>query len=252
MPLKIVMLATFLSTICFVGLAAGQVVKINVPQVLEARITSLAYNNYSVGVPMKLSAELFNPGSVGYDARFRLDIYSDNCSSSIWSRELPMQPGVRSGADMYWYDPECSGEFSGRLRVYYANEIKETNLSFMMLNASEPQDALTLSDFRTYDNNVKFSLKARQGIENLIIYASGYPSGWIFEEVKVERVSSGDKISVQIPYKASLWIPSDIRIVAFTADGKFFSGSYFSMAKEEGVMKYIHYLLDWISVKLKI
>jgi len=236
-----------------ISIANAQLIKVNIAEVLNGNITSLVYNPNMNTNLFKITTEFFNTGSIGYKARARLDIFSQsNLLYTAWSKEASLIPGVKSSFDMYWYEPNMTGNFSGRLRVYYANEIKESEIRFKIKNFTISQDIFEISDLRTYDNYIKFSLKSPQTLSNVIVFPSKYPLGWIFEQTKIEKLNQNDKISVALPYQPSLWIPNEVTIAVVTEDGKYYSSKTFTLVKEEGLLKYIHYLTDGLRVLLNI
>ena len=228
-------------------------IKVHIAEVLGGNVSSLAYNQTLDTNLFKVTTEFYNTGSVGYNARSRLDIFSQsNLIYTGWSKESSLIPGTRSSYDIYWYEPNTTGDFSAKLRIYYANEIKESEISFKIKNFTVSQDIFKISEIRTYDDYIKFSLKSPQSVGNVIVFPSKYPSGWIFEQTKIEKLDENDKVSVSLPYRASLWMPSEVTIAIVTEDGKYYSSKTFSLAKEEGLLKYIHYLTDGLRVLLNI
>ena len=54
----------------------AQQIDVNIKEVLEIEDTSIDYNTtITDGRPFKVNMELYNSGSVGYNARVRLDIF---------------------------------------------------------------------------------------------------------------------------------------------------------------------------------
>jgi len=232
---------------------SAQVIKIEVAEVLSGNITSLVYNPSIDTNIFKITTEFFNTGSIGYKARARLDVFSQSgLLYTGWSKEASLVPGIKSSFNIYWFEPNITGNFSGRIRIYYANEIKELEIKFEIKNFTISQDIFEISDLRTYDNYVKFSLRSSQTVNSVIAFPSKYPLGWIFEQTKIEKLNQNDKISVSLPYQPSLWTPSEVTIAVVTEDGKYYSSKTFILVKEEGLLKYVHYLTDGLRVLLNI
>lgn len=236
----------------FLSIVTAQVIHVDIVETLNVTISAISYPKITNGA-FKITTEIFNTGSVGYRARVRLDVFDQhNLLYRGWSSETSLSPGARTSSNIYWYEPNRTGNFKGRLRIYYANEINETEINFEVRDLPTTQDIFEISDFRTYDDYIKFSLKSPQTVKNIIAFVSDYPIGWIFEQTKIEKLEQNDKISVSIPYQPSLWVPSEITLSIVTEDGKYYSSKSFNLAKEEGFLKYINYLVDAIRVFFNI
>jgi len=241
-----------ISILFLISIVSAQKIDVSIAEDLNVSISSLSYPEINNNI-FKLTTELFNRGSIGYKVRERLDVFNQSkVLYTAWSREEPLVPGTRSVFNIYWYEPNKTGNFTGRLRVYYENEIKESEIEFEVKDLSITQDIFEISNFRTYDDYIKFSLKSPQTVKNVIAFVSDHPMGWIFEQAKIENLDQNDKISVYIPYQASLWTPSEIKVSIVTEDGKYYSSKSFTMVKEGGLIMYINYLIDAIKVLLNI
>ena len=104
------------------SLSKAQVVDVTIKEVVEINITNIDYNStITDGKPFKVNIELFNPGSVGYTARIRLDIFDqDDLIFTGWSDEKHFFPGNRGVYDLYWYPSGLEGKFKASIRIYFA------------------------------------------------------------------------------------------------------------------------------------
>ncbi len=217
---------------------------VNVNEIIQGNIKYL-YNNTNENI-FKITPEIYNSGSVGYRARARTDIfYKDNMIFTGWSSEKSLVPSDQKAFDMYWYQPNASGIFKARLRLYYGWEIYEKNISFE-IKTGMTEDIFEIQNFRTYDNYIRFDLRAKQSFDKILVLPSKYPLGWVFEQTKIEKLNANGLKPVVIPYEPSLWKPSNVSLIIVTEDGKYYTEKQFEMKKEEGIIKYINQFLDGI------
>lgn len=225
----------------------AQEIRVGVKEVLK--INSTAFNYTKTSYVFCGKQEVFNSGSLGYKARARIDIFNDSETVFTgWSEEKTLAPGMRDILEVCWFEPNASGKFLGRLRVYYANEILEKEgFEFNKIKRSS-EDIFLIEDFRTYDNHVRFSIKPLKTVESVIVFPSDYPSSWVFEQKKIDKIEKNDRISVELPYKADFWFNHSVKINVVAENGSYYSSKTFGLKKEEGIMKYINMLIDRIKV----
>lgn len=242
----------------------AQVVEIKVIQVLRGRISSIFYDS-TVDTVLKVTTEFYNIGSAGYRTRIRMDVFDESFNESEsdlatdgllyrgWSKELSMVPGLHENFHIYWYPFNVSGNFTANIRAYYGDEILESDeIQFEVKDVPIPEDVFEIKRFRTYDNYIKFDLKASESANNVIIIPSGYPMGWIVEQTKIESIDRNDVKRVVIPYEPSLWESTEITMNIVTEDGKYFTSKFFALEKETSLLEYIHYITDGIMNFLKV
>ena len=226
-----------------VPLVSAGFVEIGVKMEVRGNVSALFYN-ISNGV-LKLNLEFFNTGSVAYKARARLDIL--NSTDTIftgWSNEETLMPGQRKSFDIYWYSPRTENKLVAKLRVYHGKEIVEREMKFKVKNIQTSEDVITIKNFRTYDEFIKFQIRSTKPLKNVLVIPKDYMIGLIFEQKKIENLDGNKNIEVIIPYEADVWFPYDITIDVVTDDGKYYSTFSFNLQKEKGLWKYIHYLTD--------
>ena len=241
-----------ISLFFLIPIVTAQILHVDIDEILNVEISAISYPKITNNV-FKVTAEIFNTGSAGYNSRLRLDVFNQSyLLYTGWGSEEPLLPGIRTISDIYLYEPNTTGKFTGRLRIYYANEINETEIDFEVKDLPLTQDIFEISDFRVYDDYIKFSLRSPKTVNNVIALVSDYPMGWIFEQTKIEKLDQGDKISVTIPYQPSLWSESEIKLSIVTEDAEHYSNKSFTLVKEKGMWIYINQFLDGIRVLLNI
>jgi len=237
----LIALLSFLSSVC-----SASMVKVNVPMKVQGSITGL---NYEVknGV-LKLNVEFFNSGSVPYNARFRLYVYNTTNFPISWSNEQSLMPGDRKNYEIYWYVGNLTGKLNANLRAYYGNEILDYNFSFNTNGVTNRGDIFKIKNFRVYEDYVRFELRSNKSVNDVIIVPSGYVISWIVEQAKVEKLNKNRGVEVFLPYHAPEWTVGRMTIQVFTEDGLYYKTETFSLHKETGIWKYIHYIIDGLSL----
>lgn len=240
-------IALVLALILILPVAIAGIIEIEVKMKLsgKATITSLQrFNNV-----VKLVTEFYNTGSVPYKARARLDILNEsNLIFSGWSEEKELMPGERKEFEIFWLSSSEAKNLTARIRVYFGNEIFEENRSFNIDYVRSSESIFQIKNFRTYDNYVRFEVRANQSLEKVIVIPSDYMHGWIFEQVKIENFTSNKNIEVKIPYIPTIWREGKVKINVFTEDGKYYSSQTFELKKEKGPLKYLHMIYDKLSL----
>jgi hypothetical protein len=242
--LILIILLSFISFSILIFISEAAKVQVDVAEVLsvEARINEEPINNV-----YEFKIGLFNNGSIGYKTRARLDIVNNsNILFTGWANKFALNPGDEKSSNIYWYDPDVTGNVTARIRVYYASEIAEYgDINLQIGNKMVPEDIFKIYDFRTYDDYIRFDLATNHSVENLILFPSRYPKGWVFEQKKIESLENGRSIEVVIPYEAEVFTPGHIEITAVTKDGKYFKRASFPLEKESGFFMYINLLIDY-------
>ena len=209
----------------------------------ESIITSFNVVNFST--------ELYNTGSVPYDARARIFVYNESkLIFSGWSQKEDMMPGEKKTFDVYWYT-NSPGNYESKLRVYFGNEITESEKrDFQIKDSLEPEDVFIIESFRTYDNHVVFDIVSKKDVENIIIIPSSYISGWIFEQKTIENIKKNIINTVSINYQPTVWKPTSLKLSIVAENGKFYSEKTLEMKKEQGITGLIYNILDNLKLLL--
>lgn len=219
-------------------------IDVAVAEIIDGKIITIF--KPTVNGVFEIPIELDNIGSVNYIARIKLEIY--NATKDLifigWTNEQSLKPGNIANYNLYFF-PNSSGNFSGKLKAYYANEIKDyNNLSFEILSPS-PQGSFELSNFRTYEDYIKVEIKSNKSLENVFVIPSQYSAGWIFEQVKLNKLGVARTI-VRIPYKPTIFSEKSVTINVATKDGKYFSSKTFLMKKETELIYWIDSISDGV------
>jgi len=200
---------------------------------------------------VNFSTELYNTGSVPYDARARIFVYNESkLIFSGWSQKEDMMPGEKKTFDVYWYT-NSPGNYESKLRVYFGNEITENEKKEFQINESiEPEDVFIIENFRTYDDHVVFDIISKRDVENVIIIPSNYVSGWIFEQKTIESIKKDFIKTISLDYQPTVWKPTNLKIAVVAENGKFYSEKIVEMEKERGIMNLIYSILDNLKLLL--
>jgi hypothetical protein len=229
-------------------LTSASVIKVGIKKELKGNITAI-FPESKNGV-LSLTLEFFNTGSIAYKARARLDVL--NSSEVIftgWSKEETVMPGEAKNFEVFYYSGKTEN-LTSRIRVYYANEIMEKWLNFSLENKKVPENVFQVKNFRVYDDYIRFEVKSSKPLTAIII-PRNYMPGWIFEQKKVELEANKNK-EVVIPFNSQVWFSHDILLEIVSKDGSYYYSNSFYLEKEKGLMKYIHFLTDKISVALNL
>lgn len=209
-------------------------IDIDISEKMEGNISSLYYNESSNLV--NFIVEFYNIGSIGYNAAVRMDIFNENYTFTAWSEEKTLFPGIKKTYDIYWFS-ETSGNFTGRIRIYYGNEILEKYIKIRLNNSVQTEDGYEIKNFDVRDNFVRFNIMPKER-KNFTIIPYKYPSSWIFEQSKVQ-----DRENAVIKYKPSPWYPTDVKIAFVSDDMKYFTIKNFRLEKKP-TPEFINFIID--------
>jgi hypothetical protein len=233
----------------FFVLTSAQVVRIGVKMNLKGEISAFSYNT-SNGI-LRVNLEFFNSGSVAYKARTRLSVLnSTDIIFDGWSDEKTLMPGERKVFEVYYYTPKTLKDLTARVRVYFGKELIERNFKLKILNERTPEDIFQIRNFRTHEDYVRFEMKTSKPVKNVLVIPEKYMMGWIFYQRKIKALDPNKKIEVTLPYRAEVWVPHEITLGIVTEDGEYYSSHSFMLKKERGILKYIHYVIDKLSMLL--
>ena len=226
--------------------AQAVLIEVNVPKTLRGNITSFSYEFFNNLIAFRL--EFYNSGSVSYTSRARIDVF--NYSQTIftaWSQEKKFMPGDRKIFELYWFT-NLTGNFSGRIRVYFANEMLEKTFNLEKIYSYPTENIFTITSFRTYENAVVFDLKAEKDVKNVVIIPENIPLGWIFQQKKIEEMKKGEVRTVAISYKPTVWSEENLTLSVASEDGKHFAQKEVRLKKESGFLGFVHYLIDLLKL----
>jgi len=238
--------------LCFLILAQiafSSLIEVDISEDVKSDIIHEVINTSFNAV--NFSTEIYNTGSVPYDARARIFVYSENkLIFSGWSQKEDMMPGDKKTFNMYWY-ASSPGNYESKLRVYFGNEIIESEKEeFQIKDSLEPEDVFIIESFRTYDDHVVFDIVSKRDVENVIIIPSGYVSGWIFEQKTIKNIKKNVINTISINYQPTVWKPTSLKISVMAENGRFYSEKIVEMKKEEGVTGLIYNILDNLKLLL--
>jgi len=227
-------------------LVRAQEVKVNVEDFLETEILSFKYSSELVSNEVfKVGFELMNSGSLDYRARVRLNIMDDtDLYYTGWSEEVPLWPGQSEYFELYWYPVNITGNLTGKIRIYHANEIKEIEpFKFEIKGITTPKKDIQITGLRTYEDRVEVSIRSNLELKDIIIIPSDYPYGWIFEQSKIDSIDENQEKRVELKYEPTIWKPTEVVIHVFTEDGEQYTSKSFLMEREELFATVISYFI---------
>lgn len=244
-------IAIIVFSIFLMVLSSAQTVKIGVKMDIVGNISALFYHS-SNGV-LKIEPEFYNTGSVVYKAKARLDVM--NGSTIIftgWSKEENLMPGERKSFELFFYTPETLENVTARIRIYYGYEIAERKINLRIENNRTVEDVFQIKNFRTYDNDLRFQIRSSKPMKSILIIPKDYTIGWVFGQKRIENPEANRNIEVDLPYEAPVLLPQNITIEVVSEDGSYYYSNSYALQKESGILKYFHYLTDWLSLVLNI
>jgi hypothetical protein len=226
--------------------ANAVLIEVKVPKTLKGNVTSFSYDFSKNLVAFKL--EFYNSGSISYTGRARIDVFNDSQTIfTAWSEEKKFMPGDRKIFELYWFT-NLTGNFSGRIRMYFANEMLEKTFDLEKIYSYPTENVFTISSFRTYENAVVFDLKAEKDVKNVVIIPENIPLGWIFQQKKIEEMKKGEVRTVAISYKPTVWSEENLALSIADGDGKYFAQEEVKLKKESGLLGFVHYLIDLLKL----
>ena len=234
--------------VCFfiyVNIALAALIEVDILESLEGDISSLNYDNHSNIV--KFTTEFNNKGSVSYKSRIKIDVFDgDSVIFTSWSKENVLMPGDKKVFENYWFGDR--GIYDVKIRAYLGNEIKDYKKFEISLQDVEPEDNFEIKNLRTYDDYVVFDVFSKRGVEDVVVMPFQYRLGWIFEQESIESMRANSTKTVKISYYPGVWMPSDVKILVVSDEGKYFSEESFEMEKITGLEGLFYFWLD--SLKL--
>ncbi len=203
--------------------------------------------NFSEGGLRKFSFEFFNSGSLPYRAIARLDIFEGReIISTSWSDYKMLNPGQRAGFELFSY-LDHSGNFTPRVRVYFANEIAEKWQPAEKFEKSfEPADIFKITNAVSGKDYVTFDIMSPEG-KDIIILAADYLPGWIFHQ-KSLHLSANASSRQKLYYEADFLANSSLKVNVMSSDGKAFSSQNIEVSTEESALgNIIESLVSFVS-----
>ena len=243
---KVKKLLFFLSIFSFfllITFACSTIIKVNVKKELKGNISSFSFDSF-LDI-LSFQTEFYNTGSVAYKTRIRMDLL--NGSQPIftgWSDERVLMPGDRKKFEVFSF-VDSTGNFTARLRVYFADEILEKNFE---VNKNETvalrEDVFELKDLRTYDDFIIFDLKSKKRVKDVVILPHNFPLGWIFEQKKLNLIGENEEKIIVLKYKPSVFSVENLTLIIVANGGSFYSEKEIELKKESGIVWLIHLIID--------
>lgn len=233
----------------FMTIVSASIINIVVSELIKVDAVGLKYENtLTGGNPLNASFEIFNSGSIGSKVRIRLDILENNKTIFTgWSNEAELQPGSRKYFEIYWYPFNKTGIFVGRLRAYIANEIQE--LQMIKINVKDfvsAERSIEIVSPKIYSDRMTLLIKSNKDLENVLIVPVNYPTGWIIEQKRLEKIKGKVLNYIEIKYEPSIWRQDSITVFALTGDGKDYGYTKFELKKASRLEEDFFYIIKSI------
>jgi len=227
----------------------AQVINVGISEMIKTDLVWLNYNKtLNNGLPLNISFEVYNSGSVGSNTRVRLDVLKENKTVFTgWSEEKPLQPGSRSYFEIYWYPFNMRGKFTIKLRNYIANEIKDLgSFQINVKDFTKAEKNIEILSPKIYKNEISLLLKSDENLENVLIIPTDYPTGWIIEQGKINKIRKNVIYDVEIKYDPSLWKKDSVTFIAVTEDGKYYGSKTFELKRACMLEEFVHNTIKFL------
>ena len=225
------------------SLSLAQKITVKIGEVLSIEASDFEYDSLIDKGIFKVSFELYNTGSTGYKARARLDVFNGSkLIFSGWSEEKSFTPSTRKSFTLYWC-PSKKGKFNAEIRIYYANEIKTVKkIKFEVKNVTPYSDVFEIKNLKTFSDEIRFALRSKKSLKDVLVIPSDYPLGWIFEQKKIDDLIKNEEKEVSIKYEPSLWKNTTLTLNVLTSDGKYLTSKSFKLERVSFLEEFFHRL----------
>ena len=237
-----IVLLFILVTLVLTKIAVSSLIEVNIFEEIKGDVLRES-KNISFGA-VKFSIEFLNTGSIAYSARARIYIYKEGrLIFNGWSQEKSLMPGDIKNFDIYWLT-NSSGKYESKLRMYFGNEINESEKDEFQVETLKSEDVFEITSFRTYDDHVVFDIRSKNDAKNVIIIPSKYSLGWIFEQKTLDYLKKDSIKTVSINYHPTVWESKSLKLAIASNNGNYYSEKTVEMKKEEGILGIIYSILD--------
>ena len=107
-------------------------------------------------------------------------------------------------------------------------------------NITPQSEIFEIQNLKTYSDEIRFDLKSRKTLKDVLIIPSNYPLGWIFEEKKINELTKNELKEVSIKYKPSLWRNTTLTLNVITSDGKCVTSKSFTLKRVSFLEEFFH------------
>ncbi len=202
-----------------IPVVAATVIDVTVLDFINADVVGLKYQNMSQR-PIKISFEVFNSGSVGCKSLLRMDISKDSYTFTAWSKPLVLQPNDRKNVEFYWFPYNLTGNFSGKIRYYCANEIKEIkDFSIEVKEYINASPSIEIISPKIFERKISLNIKSDK-TQDLMIIPADFPKGWIVEQKRI-KVDKGKVKHVELDYSKDMWKVGRLTIMVVNEEGEY-------------------------------
>jgi hypothetical protein len=177
------------------------------------------------------SVEFYNSGSIGYRATARLDIFSGETKVfTSWSDTREMAPGKKEYFSLYGYVNQ-TGNYSLRLRIYFANEILEKWHPASQWNVIPRQSMFMVRNVFSGKDFVDLEIQADRDI-NAVILPADYPQGWVFQSSEIS-LKENQTLKQRVFYTSDMPLVKNATIIVSSKDGNYVTTSSFRMMPDD-------------------
>lgn len=178
-----------------------------------------------------LSIELYNSGSIAYVAKPRIDLFENGKKAfTSWGSPRIMIPGTKETIEIHAITNR-SGNFTPRLRIYFANELLEKWYPAREFMISERHDAFTFSGITSGKDYVEFDISSDRDAD-VILIPDRYPPGWEFPYSRIQ-LKANKTTSERMSFIPDVMKDTEVSIIAVSSDGVLYDSQTIQIKKDE-------------------
>lgn len=222
-------LILFIAMAFAVPLAFPLSVTMDVGNELDAELKTSEINE-SNGL-YSISIELYNSGSIAYIAKTRIDLFENGKKAfTTWGVSRIMIPGTKETIELHALAGR-TGNFTPRLRIYFANELLEKWYPERNIEVSERQGAFAFSGISAGKDHVEFDIKSDRDAD-VILIPDSYPPGWEFPYSHIQ-LKANQTETERMSFNPDVIKDTEISLIAVSTDGMLMDSQKFHVKAEE-------------------
>ncbi len=216
----------FLSTL-LLPISFALIINVEIKDVCQVEVKSLNIDEKPIP---KISAEIYNSGSLPYYFRVQID-----GEARVWSAKTFSQPGEIKKVNLYFLPSNKT-----KLKIHFCNKIleREINISSFFANKTEDFESLIA---RAYDNFLIVEIFSKKE-DKILLLPYSYPENWIIEE-NIENVKKGKNL-MKINFESESFRERNITFFVYSFNSNSYSILNFKVEKKIGLEYWLFFLYD--------